>query len=146
MAKAKKFEQKFQVRFSMGQLDYERYHKILLAIDNYAVIATQHSEYLLPYLGSVKQFYRQVRTILTKDMRKKYDIEFVDVEDSIVAHSTRSKGLTAPAKMKQRRDILTKIGELNEMVLIIKQNIGLGIVIHKKETLQKQIERALTGG
>lgn len=144
MAEKKKFEPRWKAEFSMGQLDYERYDKILMAIDNYAVLASQEPvNYIKPYLSSLRQFFRQLRPILPINVKEKYDKEFNNLEDEVNNFLETRFKLTIILITKKTNLLLKKIGELNNEVLVMKQLCGLGIIVSKKETLQKRLERAL---
>lgn len=137
----------------MGILDYERYDKILFSIDNYGVQAIQDQEFLLPYFGSIRQFWRQLRAVLlsvqSDDLVKLYDQKFEDAAEEIRKYIQAYKSLVRigrdPALFidNRYRAIIDNLGILNNGVLYIKQNVGLGIMLHKDETFDTRLKRGL---
>lgn len=150
-----KFVSKGKAEFSMGILDYERYDANLKAIDNYSIASLQSADYMTPWYGAIRQFWRQLRAVLlsidSNDIVVEYDDKFETIQLKIAGYMLTYNTIKA-RNPNQEIDflndenymgIIKELGKLNEDMMFLKQNVGLGIVLRKDESFEKRLKRGL---
>jgi len=126
---------RFKAEFSMGQLDYERYHNMLQAADMYAIRCRNfENSFVLPFYAVLKQLYANFRPIIFETKKKDFEERFKLVEKEINRRQVAGSKLNFPLQ------IFRILEEIHFDLLEIKQLIGLGIEV-RKEMAKKTIMR-----
>jgi hypothetical protein len=133
--------------FSMGQLDFERFHEMLQVLDKVAVRARMfESDSVIPFYSILKELYKNWRPIVFITKRQKIDETFDIVEREIIEWRNAQARKFGGANSKMASfpiHILRKLEDIQTDILEIKQVIGLGIKVEKDLTQKKKWERAL---
>jgi len=132
---------RFKSEFSMGQLDFERYHRLLTAMDWYAVECRRFNQDAVVRLYSVlKQIYYNFRSIIFETKRKELEKKFKIIEGEIIQRGMAGFKFTFSMK------IFRLLEEIMADLLEIKQIIGLGIEVRPEVSKKQRWERALRIG
>lgn len=127
-------------QFSMGQLDFERFDKILSAMDLWgARVWNDEEEAIRPFFALCKQFYKNIRHIVVK--REKIDKVFEETKSKI-DDMEMLQGRNATYK-HLLPGIFDGLDEITNKIYEIKQWLGLGIEVQKKLSQKKKWERAM---
>lgn len=128
----------FVAEYSMGALDYERYHRILSVADALAFrVLMKDIDAIKPFYSILLTFYSNLSPLIHErhkgkliDMIKKVNILFKDYEE----------------KNKVKRyfpeTLANELIFLWQELLFQKQMVGLGATLRKKETLKAKLKRA----
>lgn len=138
---------RFKSEFSMGQLDFERFHEMLFTMDKVACRARMfESDSLVPFYSVLYELYKNFRPIVFETKRKSLDDMFDTVKrDIIIWRNSQVRRLGNPNSSMSSfpLEILNLLEKIQTDVLEIKQVIGLGIKVEKDLTPRKRWERAL---
>ncbi len=136
----------FKSSFSMGQYDFERFDKLLSAMDAFAVrVAIHDHTALVPLYSILWELYKNFRSIIFEPQRKKYEDKFKLVKSMIDNYSSANSELRKHGMnpVSAENSILRILDELQMDLLDIKQIIGLGLQVDKQEAFKTKIQRAL---
>jgi len=138
---------RFKSEFSMGQLDFERYHEMLMVMDRVASRARMfESDSIIPFYSILKELYKNWRPIVFETKRKTIDASFEKVDKDIIKwrnDQSRRFGNPNSPMASFPIEILKGLEDIQTDILEIKQVIGLGIRVEKDLTPKKRWERAL---
>ena len=129
----------YRSQFSMGQLDFERYDRILSAADEYGIrLENNDLGAIRPFYAVLKQFYRQIRFIVR---------DRVPTDELSARIETRLSSWEEERKMRRRTEHLVKpllkdVRDFADKVYEMKQWVGLGIEVNKVLSRKQMWERA----
>ena len=126
-------------QFSMGQLDFERFHEILKICDEYGMrYDAGERDAVVRYYAALRRFYVNIKSIVinTKEIDEKMEI----VRKSIkrIAAATNKSSMD-----NEFHNVEKMIAELEEIVYKTKQMTGLGIEVNRYMSEKKKWERAV---
>jgi hypothetical protein len=129
----------FKSIFSMGQLDMERYSKLLSAADLYGTrVWDGDIDAIKPFYSLLKQFYIQVRFLIKN--QEKFETLKRGIESMIRnVESNRKRGNEYHYMIPR---LLRTLEEFSLLVYEYKQIIGLGIEVEQKLSKKQMWERA----
>lgn len=130
----------------MGQYDFERYDSLLQGMDKYACrVALGDSNALKPLYSLLWELYKNFSPIVLEHEHKKYLDKFQHLRQLIDSNVTANNQLAALGKSSPgiSQNIIDLMDELQMEILKIKQFIGLGITVEKKESHKTKLARAL---
>ena len=149
--KAKKvFRPDFKSVYSMGQFDFERFHKILMRLDELAIlVGTGEREYISMYYNVLRTLYRSWKPLIY-DQRKEgddvwarddFEKAFRDIKPEI---DRIRKNLSIGTRFSFRYEILDILDEIHSQLMLIKQLIGLGIEVKREFTPKQMLKKAFS--
>lgn len=136
----KNFGPKFLAEYSMGQYDYERYHKLLGDADFLAFhVLNKNVNALQPFFATLITIYSNFRPLVYETYRKKYDdfknesMRLKKEWDKIGYNSGQN---TFPVTYANT------LIEFWQEILVLKQLIGLGSIVRRDESQRTKLNRA----
>ena len=129
MGKSASFSE-YTSEFNMTLFDMQRMDKILTRVDTYSILcgAELKFRYLLPYLNTLKAFYRYIRPLLKKEYYTDYDKRFNQLEKRML-------------RGELDYNVYKEVEKLHEDLLESRQRLNLGLfVTKKKEIAEKYIK------
>ena len=135
----------YKTEHNMGQLDFYRYDALLKLADEAAVqckLPPIFPNNILNYYIILDQVYINFRAIMDKENRKLIDDQFQKLQNNIFDGEsvTHNKKVT-----KINKSLILDLRNMHMKILEVKQVLGLGIPILKKETQMKKMRRVLLG-
>jgi len=134
-----------RAEFSMGQLDYERYHLLFLKADEIGVkLRTGYWSALWELKAVLTQIFLNFSPILQESSLKR------DIDDAYENLNAVSNGLPrnrnyATEEQKKRYNIARQmVFDFDMQLRIIKQNLGLGIPVEQSKTNKQKSEQAIS--
>ena len=128
-------------QFSMGVFDFERYHRLLVAIDDYGTqMWNGNFEAIKPCFSALKQFYMNIRTHLVEPNKVRMDALMKGIANRIASiEDLRSKRQNCNHMIKPLMDDMEiAIQE----VFHFKQMLGFGVEMEVQMSRKKKWERA----
>ncbi len=132
---------------TMGKQDYERYDAILRRADELALELKppQINPRAIPaYNAILRQLYGNLRPVLADQYRKQVDDFYKELQKQLEKFSSESNKRNQKV-LKVDVDLILNLEKMHFLLLEIKQIVGLGINISKKEALKDKMKRALLG-
>lgn len=146
--KGKVFRGDFKSVYSMGQYDFERFHKILLRLDEFSIeLNSGNYEIISAYYSTLRTLYRSWKPLI-HDSRKEgddvwsrsdFEVAFRQVKPEV---DRIRKNLFSQAKFSFKQETLEVLDEIHTQLMIIKQLIGLGIEVKKEFTPNQKLKKA----
>jgi len=131
----------FRSEFSMGQLDFERMHQILLDLDNYAYYVGIYDRnslgFLDDYYSLLKVLYRNMAPLMSETLRDKYNKRFEEAKLAIQESYSKSIG----GKIFIKANI--KLEKIHNELLETRQFIGLGITVSRRQQASGKMKNLL---
>ena len=140
---------KFVSEFSMGQLDFNRYDKILQQIDEVSGIVNSTAIPTLPmmqdYLAYLANLYDNWRPLISVP-------KITEEIDAMIAEGIKLKRIwegaqkiNMPINGKKIIEFVDLCNAIKRKILYIKQVIGLGIVVKKNMSARERIIKGVRG-
>lgn len=129
----------FQSEFTMGELEFKRFHALFTWKDYCAIqVNSLNLEYCQPYYAVLKQIYKNIRWILAQKIKVKLDRAFLVLRQLINSEVLSKIGMgTLSYRM------LDLFDEIDMELMSVKQLSGLGIAVRRKESKYAKAKRAL---
>ena len=126
-------------QFSMGQLDFIRYDKLLSAADMYGVMVEDgNKDAIKPFFSCLNQFYRQIRWMTVK--RQEADALKLRIKQNIrTMEDYEARGMDFSSVLANLRKDIELFANI---VYELKQFCGLGINVEKVLSEKMKWERA----
>ena len=127
----------YKAEFSMGMLDYNRWHKLLVILDELAILVQEDEiGVILKYFSVLHQLYINLRSVMYPPIRKDYDIKINKIKELI----NDWKSQQSPKKFPQT--LVDKLLDLHKDLLESKQKMGLGIIMEREESVSERLAKA----
>ena len=128
-------------QFSMGELDFARYHRLLTAIDDFATqMWNGDFDAIKPCFSALKQFYLNVRTHLLPATRLEMDEVMKSITRRITSiEDLRRKRLNCDYMIKP---LLDDMEHAIQEVFHYKQMLGFGVEMEVRLSRKKKWGRA----
>lgn len=144
MEKEEKRKPRLKSKFSMGELDFIRFDKMLTQADELAhQTRVKDSESLAPYYSILKQIYINFRPIIFQTQRKKFDECFERAEQQIETWRAQRGWRRADKDLPFGNEIGKLLERLHIELLDIKQITGLGIAVTKEVAEKLKMKRVM---
>ena len=127
-------------QYSMGMLDFERYHKLFSELDRELIfLETGDVESLTRSFSLLSQIYRNIRNLVID--QEAVEIMVKKARNNIDAFESE----TTPTRMKKLlvMEIRNNIRELADKIYELKQVTGIGIETERVMSQKKKWERAM---
>jgi hypothetical protein len=132
--RVKFLKDKLHSDFSMGIFDFERYHEILKAIDDFGYnIRIGRYEFLRHYFSALYGLYLNFRPVLSGFDSKDLDERFDAVRGSL-------ETIQSSTNMIKKRKLARELENIHMYLLEVKQLKGLGILMSKDVTPEDRLE------
>jgi len=139
-------EGKIKAEFTMGQLDYERWHDILKSLDMISIRAMNGDvDALKPYYTLLKNLYMNWIAVITTEEEKTVLSMLEKARDdiNIFLRSIKNKpGMVTGSPY----GILDKLNHVHISLMKIKQKTGMGIKTIRHESRETKLKRAIASG
>lgn len=127
----------YKAEYSMGLLDYNRWHKLLVVLDELAVLVKEEEVSVIQkYFAVLHQLYINLRSVMYEGTRVIFDRK-VEVIKKLFADW---KAQPPPKKFPQT--LADSLVKFHQDLLEIKQVMGIGIVMERQETTEEKLARA----
>ena len=140
MEKTTLYHKRYVAEYSMGMLDYERYHYLLLRLDEIAVsVGSYNIDSIIPYCSLLKELYINLRPIMYNTVREKFEKWFEEIEKEKIKFWQNLN--------KNKKEFPYRLTKLLEKVHIelleTRQIMGLGIKVLKKRSEEAKLKDIL---
>jgi len=139
--KKTKFKAGYKSEFSMGQLDFERFHEILRTLDYIAIeVRARNKDYIIRYYTILKELFINMRPLMYETVKKEFKGQFKEVEEMMDGKYLYllidpDDDETFPL------DLARKLENIHIELLEIRQKIGLGVPATREETTAAKFKR-----
>lgn len=128
----------YKAEYSMGQLDYNRYHKLLIAADELAILVMQDDvQAIRQYASLLVQLYVNLKPLIWKHNHKKWEEQRKSIID-LLQHWKKEGGGQQKFPIKLKEELL----KFHEDLLEIKQRVGLGVVMEREDSQSERLSKA----
>lgn len=139
----KEMQQEIKSEHNMGQLDFYRYDALLKIADQIGLsvkIPPFEPSDVINYYKILDQIYINFRALMNQNNKKELDEIFKKIQDKIFSPGTINQGKN---NIKIDVSLLYDLRELHKVLLEVKQILGLGVPVFKKEAQNKRLKRVL---
>lgn len=131
----------WKAEFSMGQYDYQRYHEHLTMADNLNMAVINHNvDAIRPFYSIIKTLWVNWKSIVNAVLQEKINRKMKEADilfRNWKAMNHTNNRIFFPEKLA---DILI---DVYSDLLVVKQYIGLGMLISKDESEKTRMKRAM---
>ena len=128
----------YKAEYSMGQLDYNRYHQLLVAADELAIrVMMDEIQAIRQYASLLIQLYVNLKPLIYKNNHEKWEEQRTEITD-LLQHWKKEGGMQQkfPVRLKE---LLLKF---HEDLLEIKQRVGLGVIMEREDSQSERLSKA----
>ena len=120
-------------QYSMGQLDFMRYHELLKQVDEigFNVGLERPQRFIRAYFSVLEQLYINLQATMTPEQRTMFDAEFDRMRNLIEG-------------TKYTKTLILSLKDMNKKLIRIKQAAGMGLSVQKEYT-DKEIKKTIYG-
>lgn len=135
----------FQSEYSMGELEFKRFHALFIFKDYCALqVNSLNLSYCQRYYAALRQIYKNIRWLLPVKIKEKLDKAFPILRDLINKEVlSRAKNIHYGTINDIKYKLLDLFDEIDMELMSVKQLSGLGITVRKKESKYAKAKRAL---
>lgn len=131
----------WKAEFSMGQYDYQRYHEHLVLADQLTMAVINHNtEAIRPYYSIIKTLWINFRAIVKPHFQERVDVKMREVDILFrqwKAMNVKNNKIFFPELLS------TKLIDVYSDLLIVKQLVGLGMLVTREESEHTRMKRAM---
>jgi len=128
---------KYSAEISMGEYDYERFHKLLSYADMLRIMVLNRKiEAIRPFFAVLDTFYANISFFSFDKRLELLRNSLKEKLEEWEALMSDNKKLLFPIQLAE--DLL----RFHELLMTLKQYIGLGIRVSRKENLKEKLRKA----
>lgn len=127
----------YKAEFSMGLLDYNRWHKLLVLLDELAILVKEEEIGMIHrYFAVLHQLYINLRSVMYEGTRVIFDRKIEMIKKLFLDWKAQ------PLPKKFPQTLVDSLVTFHQDLLEMKQKMGLGIIMERQETYEEKLARA----